>query len=342
MIDLFRFQMLTHPWMLILLIGVLLVLLLEWLARAPGALTISTGRAVASHGVTLRTLLRGAPPLMRALGLAALIVALAGPVNGFQIRKDRVDVIDIMLCVDVSGSMNERDFVAAGQPRNRLFVTKAAVRDFIESRKVKQTDRHGLDRVGLILYAGYAWTQSPLSFDYGLLEHELEEAQVITEKHKDGTAIGSAIGLAVRRLSQSEAKSKVIILLTDGLNNRGDLDPITAAQVAKEFGIRVYTIGAGSPSGGVVPGGLFPQRRNPIDEDTLKRIAEISGARYFRATDTASLQEAYDEINALETTEIETNDIYEYRLAFMPYLVVGSLLILGAAVARRQWFEVAP
>lgn len=339
------FDSIEYPWVVVLLIPVLVLLVVEWTAGAAGAVVVSTGSTLARIRSHRRILLRKIPPLLRAMGLALLVIALAGPLTGYQIRKDRANVIDIMLCVDVSGSMSQEDFMAGGQPRNRLYVTKEAVRDFIESRKARVEDRYGLDRVGLITYAGFAWTACPLTLDYGILERELDDARVVTEKRKDGTAIGSAIGLAVRRLSQSETKSKVIVLLTDGLNNQGDLDPITAAKIARDYGMRVYTIGAGSKEGGFMRGNSFfsiAQRRNPIDEDMMREIAEITGAKYYRATNLESLHEAYAEINALETTEVEVGDYYEFTNGFLPYAFAGALLVLASVWMRRQWFEVIP
>ncbi|MBI1319628.1 MAG: VWA domain-containing protein [Candidatus Hydrogenedens sp.] len=340
----FSFHTFETPQWLLLLIAVVAVLLAEWFARPPGAMAISTGEVLAGLRLRHRGLLRALPPLLRALGLAFFVVALAGPLSGMEIRRDRANVKDIMLAVDVSGSMQQEDFVSGGVYRDRLYVTKEAVRDFINSRRVNDSDRFGLDRVGLILYAGFAWTQCSLTLDYDILERELALASIDNDdKRKDGTAIGSAIGLAVRRLSQSEAKSKVIILLTDGINNRGELDPITAAQVAKEYGIRVYTIGAGSTEGGSVrAGGLFRVERQPIDEDALKRIADITGGKYYRATDLETLQGAYDEINQLETTEIDVGDYYQYESAAAPYVVTGAILLLAAMFTRRRYCETIP
>lgn len=340
----FSFHTFETPAWLFMLGAVVVLLLAEWFARPPGAMSISTGEILASMHLRHRGFLRVLPPLLRAAGLALFIVALAGPLAGMEIKRDRANVKDIMLCVDVSGSMKQEDFISGGSPRDRLYVTKEAVRDFIESRRIRDADRFGLDRVGLILYAGFAWTQCSLTLDYEVLERELALAEVDNEdKRKDGTAIGSAIGLGVRRLSQSEAESKVIILLTDGINNRGELDPITAAEVAKEYDIRVYTIGAGSTeSGSVRAGGLFRVQRQPIDEDVLKRIADITGGKYYRATDLESLQGAYDEINQLETTEIDVGDYYEYENAAAPYVVTGILLLLSSVFLRRRYCETIP
>lgn len=339
----FRFDLLAHPWALVLLAGVALLFLFECLASPPAGINISTGdilsRLRTRRGETLRRL----PALLRALGLSLLVVALAGPLNGFQVRKDRANVIDIMLCVDVSSSMSQEDFFAAGQYQNRLYVTKEAAQDFIKTRKDTNTDRYGMDRIGLITYAGFAWTQCPLTLDYDILERELTLSQIVTDRRKDGTAIGSAIGLALRRLSQSEAKSKVIILLTDGLNNRGELDPMTAAQMAKRYGIKIYTIGAGSTEQGLIPsGGLFPVRSQPIDEEMLKRIAATTDGKYYRTTDTESLHQAYAEISQLETTEIDVGDFYQYNDAFMPYLLMGAAFVLASLALRRHWYEAIP
>ena len=172
-----------------------------------------------------------------------------------------------------------------------------------------------------------------MTLDYDVFDHELSNVGIDTNDRKHSrTAIGSAVGLSVSNLLRSAADSKVVILLTDGINNHGGLDPITAAQIASDYGIRVYTIGAGLPEG----------RRDPIDEDTLRRIAEITGAKYYRATDTQSLQGAYDEINELERTEIEIGDVYDFNDGFVPYALVGTLALFLSIFTRRQWFEAIP
>lgn len=344
----FRFNALMHPWALLVLAAVAALLAAELFARPLARLSVSTGETLAGMAHGRRKAFRRVPAVLRALGLALLVFALARPVQGYEVRKDRADVRDIMLCVDVSGSMRAMDFVVDGQPRNRLYVTKTAVRDFVDSRKERSGDRYGLDRLGLILYGAYAWTQCPLTLDYGVFERELEQAVIAEGEAKSKrTAIGSAIGLAVSRLRKSEAESKVIILLTDGQNNAGELDPFTAAQLAKDYGIRVYTIGCGSPEGGrVVQQTLFGQimggRSEPIDEETLKRIAAMTGAKYYRATDTESLKEAYAEINKLETTEVEIGDYYEHDEGFLPYTVLGAVVLAASIFARRSWFEPIP
>ena len=344
----FHFNALMHPWLLLLLLAVAAVFLAEVFARTPGTLNISTGETLARLRGRRADWARRVPALLRAMALALLVLALARPITGYQVRKDRADVVDIMLCVDVSGSMKSQDFVSGGQRRDRLYVTKEAVRDFIENRKKGGGDRYGVDRLGLVLYATYAWTQCPLTLDYGVLERELDRAEVnVEDPKKQSTAIGSAIGLSVSRLRKSEAKSKVIILLTDGLNNAGELAPMTAARLAKEYNIRIYTIGAGSLEGGLVPvqtlfGPVMQRTTDGVDEDALKKIAAATGGKYYRAADTKSLEEAYQEINKLETTEIELGDYYEHKEGFVAYAVLGMLAMLASAFVRRHWFEVIP
>ena len=336
--QIFHFNMLKHPQVLLLLIGVVLLLAAEVTSRPSGVLSISTGETLRQISGRGASMLRHLPAVLRCVALAFLVIALARPLSGMRPRIENAEVRDILLAVDVSGSMTSEDFVEDGKRRDRLSVTKTAVRDFINNRKATVTDRYGTDRVGLLLYASYAWIQTPLTLDYGLLEHDLDKVYIDQrdEKH-NRTAIGSAIGLSISNLRKSPAKSKVIILLTDGINNHGNLDPITAAQLAKRYGMRVYTIGAGSPVRRSAVG-----RDNPIDEDSMKRIADITGGKYYRATDLESLREAYDEINELETTEIDLGKVYEYDEAFAPYAVAGTVAMLLSVLMRRRWFESIP
>ena len=327
-----------NPHFLWLLIPVGLLLLTEWLARPHGVVTVSTGDVLAEIRSKGLDHLRKLPPILRALGLALLIIALARPLSGMRPRIENAEVRDIMLAVDVSGSMTANDFRDEnGRPMDRLFVTKLAVLDFIKSRKAEDSAKFGLDRVGLLFYASYAWIQTPLTLDYTILEHDLSSVSIDTtdEKH-NRTAIGSALGLALSNLLKSESKSKVIVLLTDGINNAGQLDPITAANLAKDYGVRVYTIGAGD-----VQASRFG-RQSPIDEEALQEIAKITGAKYYRATDLETLNEAYQEINELETTKIELGEVYDFDEAFMPFALFGGLSVLTSIFSRRKWFESVP
>ncbi|MEX2016135.1 MAG: VWA domain-containing protein [Candidatus Hydrogenedentales bacterium] len=344
----FQFDILANPELLLLLFAVAALLIAELFARPHGAVSVSTGDTLGKLHGRGRRRWRWIPPVLRALGLSLLVFALARPLNGMRPRLEREDVIDILFCVDVSGSMTQLDFVVQQQRVDRLFVTKAAVFDFIENRKMRDSDRYGTDRIGLVAYAAYAWTQCPLTLDYGVFERELEQLAIDPNDEKSTrTAIGSAIGLAVSRLDKSEAESKVIILLTDGINNFGPLDPITAAQVARDYGIRVYAIGAGSTeSGGIVTNTLFGAirtgSRDPIDEESLKRIASITNAKYYRATDFDSLKEAYQEISELERTEVDIGEVYDYQDGFLPWALAGALCVGASIGTRRRWFEPIP
>jgi Ca-activated chloride channel family protein len=271
---------------------------------------------------------------------------LARPISNLRSNLEQADVVDIMLAVDVSGSMTQEDFIVDHRLRDRLYVTKLAVYDFIESRK-KEGELLGTDRVGLLLYAKYAWLQCPLTLDHDILLKELERVTIDKndEKHSR-TAIGSAIGLAVSKLIKSEADSKVVILLTDGLNNEGNLDPVTAAQLAQDYGIRIYTIGAGATesrgSGFGALLGTVGARNNPIDEDAMRRIADITGGKYYRATDADTLQEAYREIDELERTKVEVGETFSFDDRFLPYALLGAMLMGASVFGRRQWYEPIP
>lgn len=343
----FPFDALRQPFWLYLAPIPVVLLLLELWRKPPGVLVISTGSELRRLNARGQTWRRHLPAVFRCLGLLCLLVALAGPLDGFQVRENRTDVVDIMLCVDVSTSMGERDFIMDGQEVNRLDVTKIAVANFIQSRRIVPEERFGVDRLGVIFYAGIAWTGCPLTLDYGVLEHEIKRAQAVQyrDRRKNGTAIGSALGLAVRRLSKSEAKSRVIILLTDGMNNRHELDPITAARLASEYDITIYTLGVGALPEEQRMGRVTSAARpagGGVDEATLMAIAEESGGAYYRATDTASLKEAYDAINALEATDVEAADIYAYDEAHVPWILVAALALGAAVYARRVWYEVLP
>lgn len=344
---LFSFDSLQQPGWLWLAPLAIMLLAGECLMRAPAFIRLSTGGRLARLVRLQPSWTRYLPPVLRCTGLLLLLVAMAGPLDGYRVRGEHADVVDIMLCVDVSSSMAEADFTIGLDPANRLDVTKIAVANFIENRRLVPEDRFGVDRMGLILYAGIAWTAAPLTLDYAILEHEIAQAAPVSDRDrgKNGTAIGSAIGLAVRRLSQSDAESKVIVMLTDGVNNRGELDPVTAAQLAAAYDIRIYTLGVGPVEDAQRMGAVTARGRRQghlVDEGTLRKIAMATGGSYFRATDVDALQEAYREIDELEATEIEAGDLYEYEEAHMPWLLLGGALLGAAVFARRIWFEVLP
>lgn len=344
----FVFNTLQQPGWLWLAPLLPALLAAEIVAKAPASIQLSTGARLAWMVRDRRSWARFIPPVLRCAGLGLLLLALAGPLNGFRARTENADVIDIMLCVDVSSSMAESDFYIGSQQANRLDVTKIAVANFIENRRFVPEDRFGVDRLGLILYAGIAWTACPLTLDYDILAHEIGRVEPASNRDtgKSGTAIGSAIGLAVRRLSQSEAKSKVIILLTDGVNNRFQLDPLTAAQIAAAYDMKIYTLGVGPVDEAQQMGNVTaPAARgqgNLVDEETLRKIASATGGAYYRATDMASLEQAYKDINALEATEIEAGDLYDYEEAHLPWMILGAVVLGTSVFSRRVWFEVLP
>lgn len=328
---------LHDPWMLLLLLA--LPLLWRRHARqAPPALRYPAVAAVQAVGPGRRARWRWLLPAVRALALALLVIALARPQLGKAASQIYTEGIDIMLAVDVSGSMLSEDFQVDGQRANRLDAVKSVVRKFLERRPG--------DRVGLILFAGRPYTQAPLTLDHGWLMQNLERAQI--GMIEDGTAVGSALATAVSRLESSEAKSKIVILLTDGQNNAGKVPPLTAAEAAHALGYRVYTIGAGTR--GSAP---FPQtdafgRRFyvsmpvDIDEDTLRRMADLTGGKYFRATDTASLEQIYAEIDQLERSPQEGLQYLDYHELYVWLAVPALLLLAGEALLAQTWLRVLP
>ena len=256
--------------------------------------------------------------------LTLIVIALARPRLVDQLQQTSVDVIDIVLVLDISSSMLADDFSP-----NRLEVVKQTARDFISGRRG--------DRVGLLVFAGQSFIQCPLTVDLDVLQNLLKEV-TIAPRDYDGTAIGMAIANATNRLRHSEAESKVMILLSDGSNNAGEIEPTTAADLAAEFDIRIYTIGAGTNQSYTrIPGrGLI---RNEIDEETLMEIAEKTGGKYFRATDQTALTEIYNEIDQLERSEIEVKEFTRHREIYGWFLIPAFLAGLGIETARNFIFR---
>jgi Ca-activated chloride channel homolog len=267
---------------------------------------------------TLKERLRHLPFAFRMLCLALLIVALARPQTTSSGENIYAEGIDIALLLDISTSMLAEDF----QP-NRVEAAKEVAQHFVEGRKN--------DRIGLVIFSGQSFTQCPMTLDYRVLKNLLR--QVKPGMVEDGTAIGMAIAQGVNRLKDSKAKSKVMILLTDGMNNRGEIDPITAAQIAQTFGIRIYTIGVGTVGEAPYPvqtpfGIRYQNVPVDVDEKTLGQIADMTGARYFRATNNRALRGIYDEIDKLEKTRIEVKAYRSYTELFYPWAGLGLLALL--------------
>ena len=266
----------------------------------------------------MRYYLRHLPFALRAAAFALLVVALARPQDVEQNVRTNTEGIDIMLAIDVSGSMLARDF----KP-DRITAAKEVAGSFI-------ADRYG-DRIGLVAFAGEAFTQSPLTTDQSTLQTLL--ARIRSGLIEDGTAIGNGLATAINRLRESDAKSKVIILLTDGVNNQGQIAPMTAAEIAKAQGIRVYTIGVGTEGMAPYPaidmfGNLtFVNQKVEIDEKVLKAISDMTGGRYFRATDKEKLKAVYDEINQLEKSKIEVMEHISYHELFLTWALAALGLL---------------
>ena len=270
--------------------------------------------------------------ILRLLALGAMIVALARPqTEDISTRTKTTKGIDIVMAIDVSSSMLARDL----KP-NRLSALKDVAADFIKKRPN--------DRIGIVAYAGEGYTKTPITTDKSIVLNALSE--VTYGQLEDGTAIGMGLATSVNRLKDSKAKSKIIILLTDGVNNTGFIEPQTASDLAIEFGIKTYTIGLGTNGNALSPiaynaDGSFRygMRQVEIDEELLKDIASATGGRYFRATDNESLEEIYDEINKLEKTEVEEFKYYRYEEKFRLWVLLAGGLLLLEWILRNTLFR---
>ncbi len=282
---------------------------------------VSTVETVRRAPRTFRYYLRHLPAILRIGAVGALIIALARPQEVEQHENISSEGIDIMMAIDVSGSMLARDF----EP-DRISSAKSVAASFVG-------DRVG-DRIGLVVFAGEAFTQSPLTTDKATLQTLL--ARIRSGLIEDGTAIGNGLATALNRLRESESKSKVVILLTDGVNNRGEIAPLTAAQIAKDMGVKVYTIGVGTqgeapypridPYGNIV--GYVPMKVE-IDEKTLREVAHTTGGEYFRADNEQKLKSIYDQINTLEKSKVEIQEYTTFHEKFLYWALaaIGLLIV---------------
>lgn len=312
----------AHPYFLWLL--AVLIPMTAWYVyrtrRGGAAIRISTVAGVVRAPKTVRYFLRHVPFVLRCAAVALLVVALARPRFAEHNSRTNAEGIDIMLAIDVSGSMLARDF----RP-DRITAAKEVAGTFI-------ADRYG-DRIGLVVFAGEAYTQSPLTTDQGTLQTLL--SRIRSGLVEDGTAIGNGLATAINRLRESDAKSKVIILLTDGENNAGQIAPATAAEIARAQGIRVYTIGVGTRGKAPYPyldmfGNITYQMADvKIDEETLRQIARTTGGEYFRATDKSKLEAIYEQINQLEKSKVEISEFTVYHEQYLGWALAGLLLLLA-------------
>jgi Ca-activated chloride channel homolog len=280
---------------------------------------------------TLKTRTRHTPFILKLIALALMIIALARPQSRNSFQDIKTEGIDIVLAMDVSASMLARDF----KP-DRLEASKRLAMSFIDSRPN--------DRIGLVVFSGESFTQCPLTTDHAVLKNLF--AGLKTGMIKDGTAIGLGLANAISRLEKSNAKSKVVILLTDGVNNQGSIAPLTAAELAKPFNIRVYTIGVGTRGKAPTPVGLYPDGTYAfdyvdvdVDDKTLTQIAEMNGGRYFRATSNEKLKEIYKEIDKMEKTVIEEKQYSNRTELFLPFLLAAFALILIEFILSRTYYR---
>jgi len=324
----------------------LLVPLAAWrLWRANQVTSINYSSAATGWAAppTLRQRLLWLPPAMTLVAIVLMILSLARPRHGREQTMVSTNGVAIELVVDRSGSMQALDFQIDGKNVDRLTAIKNVAGKFVLGAEATDSqaalEGRVSDLIGLVTFAGFADAITPLTLDHSFLVSQLQGAEIVTKRAEDGTAIGDAISLAVDKLNNldsrqaDEIKSKVVILLTDGENTAGEIDPEAAAELAKTMGVKVYTIGVGTR--GVAP---FPVRRfdgrimirnEPvsIDEATLEKIADTTGGKYFRATDTESLEAIYNEINLLETTEVETQQFVDYRELAVQQVRIGGIRV---------------
>jgi len=317
----------AYPWVLFFLILIPMMLLWYWFRgkRKEPSINYSSLKIFSSIPPNIRERLRHLPFILRCIALGLLIVALARPQSFSSGENIYSEGIDIAMVLDISGSMLAEDF----KP-NRLEAAKNVIDEFIQGRSS--------DRIGLVIFSRDAFTQCPLTIDYSVLRNLLKDIK--SGMIEDGTAIGNAIANGVNRLKDSEAKSKVIILLTDGINNAGEVNPISAAQIAKTFDIRIYAIGVGTrgeaPYPVQTPFGLkYQMVPVEIDEAVLKEIASSTDGKYFRATNNKTLSQIYSEIDKLEKTRVEVTSYRSAKEFFYSWLLGGlALLFLEVGLSR--------
>lgn len=323
-----------NPEFLWLFLGLLpLVITYFWKQnRWNPSINISSLNTLQNAPTSWRYYLHHLPTILRLLTMALVITALARPQSSEDWTDQEVEGIDIVICSDISGSMRARDF----RP-NRLEAAKEVAGEFIASRPN--------DRIGLVIFAGESFTQCPLTTDHQVVENLLKAIK--SGLLEDGTAVGLGLATAVARLKDSDAKSKVIILLTDGVNNQGAVAPKTAGEIAREFGIRVYTIGVGTRGQAPMPvqtpfGEQYQPMEVEIDEETLKEIAVMTGGEYFRATNKTKLNEIYQEIDQLEKTRINVIEFSEKNDQYLPLVLLALGLFLVEILLSYTIFRRIP
>ncbi|MFH1856516.1 MAG: VWA domain-containing protein [Candidatus Omnitrophota bacterium] len=326
------------PWILLFIPLIFLFIYLAKKRNVVSSVKFSSTELVKGFRPTWKILFSKNLIYARAAMLLLILLALARPRLALEETKVPTEGIDIVLALDCSGSMLAEDFKIGNARQNRVDVVKKVVEEFIKMRKG--------DKIGMIAFAARAYTVCPLTLDYDWLIENLKRVKVGVIE--DGTAVGSAISSSLNRLRDTTAKSKIIILLTDGVNNAGKISPLTAAQTAKALNIKIYTIGAGTK--GLVPypvQGFFGQTvyqnvKIEIDEETLRKIADETGGKYFRATDTESLEKIYKEIDAMEKSPFEQHGFREYKELFYYLLIPAMILLLMEVVLANTLLRKIP
>jgi Ca-activated chloride channel family protein len=319
----------AFPWAFLLLP---FVFALPFQPMVTGSLKLSIpGPNTVDAGWTARRALAWLPRALQVLGLTLIVLALAGPRRSNDRTVIRSDGLDIMLAVDTSGSMRAEDFSIQGRNVDRLTVAKGVIAEFVDKRP--------FDRIGVVVFGEEAFTHVPLTLDHDTLRRVLDAVQ-IGVAGENRTAIGQAIAVASKRLKELTAPSKVLILLTDGQSNAGRFSPIEAAELARDVGVKIYTIGVGSTGGT----GFFAAMRggDGVDEKTLTAVAESTGGKYFRATNTASLRKIYETIDELEPSPAEVEQIVQHTELFRWLLAPGLLLVALQVLLSATWLRRSP
>lgn len=321
----------ANPWVLYLLILIPALFYWYWKNRdrVTPNIAFSSLRMFEEVPRSIKEKLVHLPAVLRLLAVALLIVAFARPQTFSSGENMFTEGIDIAMILDISGSMLAEDF----KP-NRLEAAKKVIDDFIKGRTT--------DKIGLVIFSGDSFTQCPLTIDYSVLRNLLKEIQ--SGMIEDGTAIGNAIANGVNRLKDSQAKSKVMILLTDGVNNAGQIDPLTAAQIAQKFGVRIYSVGVGTMGEAPYPfttpfGKRYQMVPVEIDENLLTQISNTTGGKYFRATNNRKLAEIYEEIDKLEKTRIEVTSYRKAKELFFGWALGGLILLLSEFGISRFYLK---
>ncbi len=328
----FRF---AYPWFLFaVLIGPALLFLYYRYRPAKAKLKFSDLSPLSDLPKTARSRFADLPVWLFALALSIFALGLARPQYGEKREETSGEGVDIMIALDTSTSMQARDF----EPKNRLEVAKQVTKDFILKRPY--------DRIGLVVFSAIAFPHAPLTTDHQILLNFVDRVTFCRKEH-DGTAIGNAIAVATDRIRNSKAKSKVVILVTDGENNRG-MDPLSAAELAKTFKVKVYPIGIYNPKGFLQPvddllfGTRYVVAMPKVDESLMNQIAETTGGKYFRAVDPQALEKVFTDIDQLEKSKVEVKRYYRYSERFFPWAITGLVLVLLGLVLSDTYFRRIP